>query len=229
MGDWNSLHLLDEEKYESETLQILQDADALSKHYTNYLQHCIRGETEWSIAYIIETVEMNQEIFYKLRVVEDEAFEEQKWELPQELDDYHFRRFISFLIFRTSAQFFPYFKMGKYYLWQALDPPAESLAAEILDHLFLFSGPFNWDGDGIRKIIEQEDLRLLLSDSDSIRVKKEEDQLLLKEFINFLEFAKEKNLGLLSGQNLDEGLLSCNNLKLDQGLDFSLNHLVYKT
>lgn len=227
MGDWNSLHLLDEASYESETLRILANVDLLRPHYAAYEKRCLGGKCAWPIEAIIQTTKLNADIFRQIRAIEEEAFGEKEWNLPNNLGDYHFRRFLRFLIFRTSAQFFPYFRMGKSYLWHAIDLPEDSLVAEILDHIFMAFGPFNNDGDGIRKIISREDLSLLISDVNNIRAKTTEDQDLIDEFIYFLKFAEQKGLGLLSGQNLEDNLLINDRIQLDKLLREDMEFVIY--
>lgn len=229
MGDWNTLHLIDEQKYQSKTLAILKNEDLLAEYFAEYLKRCLANSCQWTAELIVKAVELNQAIFEDF-CNPDTVFdmEEQGWNTVNNLGEYHFRRFVTFLIFRTAAQFYPYFRLGKNYMHHAIDwDQMEDTSGAVLEAFFMGASFFNWDGDGIRKIITCENLSVLLLDVDQIVAKDVEDSAAVQELIEFLNYADQHKLSVLAGQNLDENLLKNEAYLLDQHMNKNLTNLIY--
>ena len=226
MGDWNTLHLIDEEVYKGETLSILESADLLFPHFSKYLNFCIPGKCKWTEELIKETVQLNKSAFSNLSTINSD-YTENSFKTPNSGDDYHFRKFVTFLIFETCSDFYPYFKLGKSYVRNAIDINPKSVSGEILMDIFNCGSQFNWDGDGIRKIVFNEDLTLLLLDTKNITSIKTQDDDLIDELIYFLDFASKNGYGILSGQNLDGKSFRNNSSRLVNGIKSHLQHLIY--
>lgn len=203
MGDWNTLHLFDESAYQKETLTILQSPDLMTPYFREYLKSCLGGTCEWTPALITAIFRSNASVFNDLTNITSDHTEK-KFQTPYGTDDYHFRRFINFLLFNTCVDFYPYFKLGKSLVQRSIDLNWKTVSGEILSTLFNHSSQFNWDGDGIRKILLPKELGFLLTDSKNIVPSTPEAKPMVDEFLFFLNFAQEHGLGLLSGQNIED-------------------------
>jgi hypothetical protein len=227
MGDWNTLHLLDEKKFKAVTLKLLKNTDLLSEYFSNYKRDCVPNECKWTPSLIASTINSNQWVFEDISNI-NRIINERTWTLPKGLNDYHLRQFITYVTFKSSAEYYPYFRLGKSGVLHCTKYEAKTLSGEILEHLFKYHGVLNADGDGIRKIIKNEDLSFLLSDLENVSSKNEECKSLIQEFFDFLEFAHSKGLAVLSGQDIYDYPFRNDNNSLHHGIKTLSNLIFYQ-
>lgn len=114
-----------------------------------------------------------------------------------------FTNFFEYYIFKSCADFFPHVFLGKFGVRYSLNLSRKSLADSVTRELDSTNILLN-NSMGIINWLTHEDVRLLYLDKENIQVKDKEKG---GNIMGFIEIAKENNLGLVQGLDLNDRLL----------------------
>lgn len=214
MGDWNSLHLIDDRKYIEEIIPDLRangkiidkyldspkyrpyhfgfygkhDKSEIEGHDIKLKELCRKLNPQLS-KYYYGSLELSGEEYSQAHMLPDSA--------------YMLNKLMCLIIFTECAYMFPYYPIGKrtpVYL------PENSLAYSAFASFFhdydyeVFGSTI--EGFGIRNILRHQDIEIILMDEKYFF--EEDDDLFWKlPIYNFLKFAFDHNLGLMWGANMD--------------------------
>jgi hypothetical protein len=228
MGDWNTLHTFSDDAFSQNTLKIFEQDDLLADFYVEFCKYCLKGECRLPLSELRQYLDGYHQAIKKLFVVDDAQAQKAILHLAYK-EEYHFREFFTFVIFRTCADFFPYFKLGyRAFSSSIAFRKAGTIAEEIISAMLYSYSDFNYDGNGIRKILSHSDVVLLEMDLDKVEPKNQEALPYIHEFKSYIQHLSENSLGLVSGQNLYNALLNNWRVKYNIGNEMNADYYVYK-
>jgi hypothetical protein len=218
MGDWNTLHLFNEDIFYNQTVPLLKGKYGdLEKEYYDFLKyHLIGGidrlsKSELNIlckkgAEDVIAVASNFDYVFTLHsefMIDDQ--EERKSYLDKHNWFYDFNRFFEYIVFSTCADYFPWYRLGKCGLFTQVPMKNRSIGYEVISKLSMRSeyNLFCCDGSGIISWISSEEAALLKNDYSSVIEKNE----FTTDFEKFLDGVVQNQLGLLAAVNLTENIL----------------------
>lgn len=212
MGDWNTLHLFDGDKFFSRVVALLKgESGNLEEEYFASLPPYPNPSAD-RMKLIRQTVKDNCDGFKKITAGLDDRFQKHEvyHQLPVRDNDkyiyslgnyYQFASFFETLVFKYCADFYPHLPLGKSSLYNQFNFKFESLAADIISELSPPDSFFCAEGQGIRGWIGKDEIELLYIDKASLKC---ENKIFEKNFLNMLEIAYRHKLGLLLGRDMRE-------------------------
>ena len=203
MSQWNTLHIFSPDHFKSRIIGFEQ-TDSIDKLYHLYKS---MSDPDFGMSLEQVLVGIKENLPHLNAVLEGKP----KYEGAQRLNvtsqqAAYLAEFIDFLIFQTSVNFFPYFKLGGRHFYAAVKFRSEEAVSYQLIHDMLFSGIFTYDDVGIRKVFNQEQMKMLVNDLDNLCASDLKNQLILDEFKAFVTSVHKEGYGLLSAQGTNEHL-----------------------
>lgn len=228
MGDWNTLHTFSDDAFCKHTLRVFEHDDLLANYYVEYCKYCLKGQCSLPFSELKQYFDAYHHAIKALFEVDDAQPQIATLHVSYK-EEYHFGRFFAFVIFRTCADFFPYFKLGyRSFSLSVAFRKAGTVAEEIISAILYSYNDFNYDSDGIRKILSHSDVVLLEMDLDKVEPSKQEALPYILEFKAYIHHLSKNGLGLLSGQNLYNGLLNNDTPKYSIRNEMNPEYYVYK-
>ncbi len=219
MGSWNTLHFFDHNLFVEEVIPALkgtgnsikEDYKAFSRKFrTGSIIDFSEEELENYLTKGIEAIhsianEFNNDFSSHL-VYDTINTKDQRSYLDEHPFYYEFNAFFEYYVFSICADYLPHLPLRKYGLASRIGFNNRSVVAEILGNLDNMNNFHCADGNGIVNWITHEHVQLLwISKKDFIL--KNEDKDFYSSFLQMLEIAQNKGLGLIRGIELREDAL----------------------
>jgi hypothetical protein len=221
MGDWRTLHFFDKTKYINEVVPKVRNietylTDFLNEDRTRRLNRFLVPKEE-IIKQTKELVsELDEELNYHPILIELNKVKNKKYENYTVHRDVFIRNnqpaieFFEFLIIETIfanvADYNPHFLLGKRAFEGSIETENNSISYELLEKIrfqdqcsildLIDGGIINW--------LSAEEVQMLHMDEHKIKPSNTESLDYVNEFKEFLKYASEKNLGLISLRNPKE-------------------------
>lgn len=210
MGDWNTLHLFDDQRFYHQTVPALQGHNGdLTEHYKHYSSTFTGGRCTTTLETLISISAQMENGFREFPAFQEAYLQHLDTFLSTHAWVYDFALFFEMMVFSASADFLPNMGLGKRDLSHWLpDMPLGKEAAHILGELgkMNYSSVFCADGAGVMGWITAAEVSLLLADIKKVIAGQHalpQDELeAVQNFATFLSVAEGLNKGILSGVNL---------------------------
>jgi hypothetical protein len=235
MGDWNTLHLFDSKKFYKDIVPDLKGEGKLFHIYFNselgkllylyrdgkipnlelridnmikFCRDLLDDFKRNKVLYDIETRQRKpnegHSIYIQIKNQNRNDFEKEFGNVIEDLS-----RILPLIIFSECAMFNPHLILGRRIFSGCVQSKKESLA-EIccakIEHIEVGSA-FCTFGSGIMNWLTYEDVNLLMLDRHNLSPQDKESEKYFSDFMAFLKIADDNGLGLLSGMNMNEGIL----------------------
>lgn len=218
MGDWRTLHLFDKKKYINQVVPKVRNIetylnDFLTERHTRWLngflisKEEIINQTKKLVSELDEELNCHPELI-KLNIVSNKNFDNyyshkdefiRNWQHAIEFFEY----IIIETIFSSVADFNPHFLLGKRRFEGSIEVKEKSISLELVSKItsqnessildLIDGGIINW--------LDEEEVKLLYWDRDNIKPSSIDCVDYIIEFKEFLKYASEKNLGIISLRN----------------------------
>lgn len=234
MGDWNTLHHFDDQKFYSEIVPDLQSEGHLLRNYFNsefgkYIV-CDNHQNEGRITDIMKFSQfLNDEfkIHETLLSIQtrkknvNEEYSDFIKKLYKDEDDFYRKNgqiiedinlILTLIIFSECASFNPHLILGRSIFTGCVSAKPGSIAEDFISGFtnnelgsILYSSRSNCNG--FINWITHEDLKLLWLDKENLHSTGKDADTYFSDFYKFIEIAIENDLGVISGTNLNEEVL----------------------
>jgi hypothetical protein len=230
MGDWRTLHLFDKAKYIKEVVPMVRNFKDFLPVFLNEnrsrrlngfskpAEEIIAGMSTF-VSELSDDLSAHPELTKLCQVTNknyDTFYSKKENFIRQRQDSIElFEYLIIDTIFSSVAYFNPYFVLGKRVFEGFIEVKSNSIAQALTTKITSQNDNSILDviDGGIINWLSSEEVELLHLDKESILPLNEESNNYLDEFKTFLEYAHERNLGLISLRNPRESDLI--NLKND--------------
>lgn len=231
MGDWNTLHFLNDKYFTEKVVpDLLGNGNLLKKYFEAELSRCMffdNSNAEQRISNLTEFFRFLEKDFKKHKTLlailnrekkpgepylesiqkryqEEKAFIEKHGTVISDLT-----YILPHLLFSECAAFNPHLILGRRIFTNRVDAKPGSVAAEIIPKIIHSESGciYSQFGEGIINWVTQEELELLWLDRDNIISTNKEAEDYFNDFIKFIETALQNNLGVISVTNVKEYLL----------------------
>jgi hypothetical protein len=220
MGQWNTLHLFDEDKFYKKVVDSFKnDSNFLKGYFNNELgpflieaPETFRDERIEEIMKISKRMSEDFKNYPELIKYRKEPSWNQRF-FSQELED--MRKLLFIIVFSNCALSFPYFKLGYRLMTSYIGFEGENTDIEKLVHKIKFNveegGIFPGEM-GIRNWLSRNEVVAILENYDNIkpnlssieaRSHNNFAKIYVDEFKEFLKVAKDNGLGLISCLDAD--------------------------
>lgn len=225
MGDWRTLHLFDKTTYLNEVVPMVRNLDTylpvfLNENHLSWLDGFSKPPEEIIKETILLVSELDEElschpVLIKLnqqtRKNYSNCYSHSENFIRQNQSAIEFFEYLLIeTLFSTVADFNPYFILGKRLFEGIVETTNNSIAEELTGKLLFHNENSVLDvvDGGIINWLSEEEVTLLHLDSENIMQQNEEGFDYVKEFKVFIQYAAERNLGLISLRNPSEYDLS---------------------
>ena len=226
MGVWNTAHFFHPTKFKEFVIPLMKGRQSnLDEEYLHYLsvgrtggignlnQHQLDELVEKGVQNILKISQDFDEDLDFHKVYNESTKKEVIDAYLKTVDTYSFGMFFDFLVFKYCADFFPYFICGKSGLMGKDLFEYNSIGYDLI-HNLEYKGNlgnsgiplrnYERDGIGIRGWLDREELEFLNMEKAKMNIRDGyPDELLM-----MINYAKENDLSLVSGQDLRESILS---------------------
>ncbi len=218
MGYWCTIHLFDDTKFYKEIVpQLKGQTGDLTAVCSEFLKSYITGGTGHLST--LENINLAKKYIDRIHLISnsfDQSFrihnefnkindyDHQLRFLSQFQGYYDFCRFFEYILFTTSADFFPHVALGKGGVLRNFDIQVKSIAYNIVEELDCWNRFFTGEMMGIANWITHEDVELLYLDKEKLCPVENSHA---EGFLNLLEIARRNKLGLLMGVDMRENIL----------------------
>ncbi len=218
MGDWRTLHLFDKTKYIDEVVPKVKNIKTylngfLNESHERWLNGFLKPKEE-IISQTIELVsKLDEELNCHPDLIRLENIKNNKYDNYTAYRDEFIRNnqpaieFFEYVIIETIfsrvADFNPHFLLGKRWFEGSFETEENSIADELIEKIraqnqgsildLIDGGIINW--------LSEEEVKLLYLDRENIKPFNNEYLNYVNEFKEFLKYASESNLGLISLRN----------------------------
>lgn len=205
MGEWNTLHLFDKEKYMDEIVPQVKDAG----HY--FERNLKRMSEDCRLKRLVNYCPSKEEYINFVKELNDELNMYGGQSNYSSVAEFHKDRLIE-NIFSSVAYFFPYFILGKRIFTGAVKAKANSVAEE-LTRAIMYSNSnretvLDIYDHGVRNWLDKYDVELLYFDLDNIHATTRDGDEYVDNFKAFVGLAYQNNLGLITLREPCESTLS---------------------
>jgi len=208
MGDWNTLHLFDDNTFYTETVPLLKGVQGdLRPYYESYLTTCLGGTCSISLQELVDIYNQMQNNFHDFPNF-NELHDKGLSFLPQRDGPYHLSAFFEHVVFSDCADLLPNYILGKQPLQnQFPDILTGGLGNALVCELGCSHGNvFTSEGFGITGWLTAEEVDVLLADMEDYLALKpsihEDDIWRIEDLGGFLTIATSLNMGILQGVDL---------------------------
>jgi hypothetical protein len=225
MGDWRTLHLFDKTKYIKEIIPQVRNLDTylpvfLNEKHSRWLKGFSIPTEEIIKDTIGLTSELDEELschpeLVKLNQITNKNYDNyysnrENFIRQRQASIEFFEYLIIETIFSSVADFNPHFILGKRMFEGILDAKNNSIAEELTSKITSQNESSILDviDGGIINWLSAEEVHLLYMDRENIIPLDEEGIDYVDEFKEFLKYASERNLGLISLRNPRESDLT---------------------
>jgi len=231
MGDWNTLHLFDSDRFFEVVVPDLIDEGCLLTHYfklrkekdilwrnknsahriAQIVKFCKEFDKSFKIHKLLNLLESRTKKisepyneFLQKRNADINNFIKKNIEV---IDD--FNKILPFLLFSECAQFNPHLILGRRIFSNSIQAKEGSIAEDcclIISH-HESGSILGYHGEGIFNWLTKEDVQLLSLDIDNITPASEDREYYYSDFIKFINLAIEHDLGFVSVTNIREDIM----------------------
>ncbi len=227
MGDWNTLHLFDFDKFKTKIVPQLSNIEYLEQATNNQTFKSFRRfPNKKELLQVVDCVNQfdidfrkhpnmydkniytrkENETNYQVELRVNKHEENYQRQLINEIDILSI--IIQIKCFEHCAFYNPHFILGRRIFSSALDFKSNSIAEEIchkiIDQELMF---YNCGVNQIINWISNEELQLLYLDIENILPKKPEDEDYIKGFKTFVDIAYKNKLGFITLSNINEDVI----------------------
>lgn len=218
MGYWCTLHLFDQERFQTDGIPKLRgERGDLVSLYEQFLhQHRVGGTAHLPKSEVNDLVCLGLENIHEIANTFDLAFKvisafhskenyDEQIQYINRLDGhYEFCRFFEYYLFRDYADFFPHIPLGKGGVGRNFETVDDSNEELIIGELDYWNEFLSWDTSGITNWTGPDEAKLLFLGIERLRPLNGERA---DAILRMVEVAHEFGLGLISGVDLNESLL----------------------
>jgi hypothetical protein len=254
MGDWNTLHHFDSKKFYSKIVPDLRGEGHLLRNYFNskfgkYIVYD-NGKNEERITDIIKFSQFLDDEFkihetlLSIRNREKNVNEEYNSflkKLKKDEEDFYrkneriiedFNLILTLIIFSECASFNPHLILGRSIFTGCVNTKPGSIAEYITtdftnNELGSIFYPCASNCNGFINWVTNEDLQLLWLDRENLHSAGKDADKYFSDFYKFMEIAIENDLGVISGTNMNEGILKLIQSPLSVKIDINELRLEY--
>ncbi|WP_299325441.1 hypothetical protein [uncultured Maribacter sp.] len=214
MGYWCTLHLFDQDKFYSETIQELkgQIGDLIPSYKEFLKNNIIGGIGHLTVKEVNEMALSQLENIYEISNSFDDSFKKHSafhslhnWSLQLDFigklkGHYEFCSFFEYYVFEKCSDFYPHIPLGKGGVARNFELKTNTYSHNIIGNLDSWNNFFMQDTFGISNWISNEDIELLFLDKENLKFENNE---IAEAIIRFIEIANKNKLGLLAGVDLN--------------------------